>query len=77
MRRETYGGSGRSFVKMLRLDEHKTVVLAVHSAGRWPQCGIPFDVEWAAAVRPRDGKISRVDVHGDFSKALKVVGLEP
>jgi hypothetical protein len=77
MRRETYGGSGCAFVKMLRLDEHKTVVLAVHSAGRWPQCGIPFDLEWAAAVRPRDGKIGRVDVHGDFSKALKVVGLEP
>ena len=41
MRRETYGGSGCSFVKMLRLDEHKTVVLAVHSAGRWPQCESP------------------------------------
>jgi hypothetical protein len=28
-----------------------------------------------AAVQRRDGKISRVDVHGDWSRTLKAVGL--
>ena len=56
--------------------EQKSVVVAVHAVGRWPRSGIPIDVRWAAAVQLRDDKISRVDVHGDFSKALKAVGLE-
>ena len=52
------------------------VFIGMHSVGRWPQSGVPVDVRWAAAVQLRDHKISRVDVHGDFSKALKAVGLE-
>jgi ketosteroid isomerase-like protein len=53
-----------------------TVVIAMHAVGRWPRSGVPVDVKWAAAVQLRGHKISRVDVHGDFSKALKAMGLE-
>jgi len=51
------------------------VVIGVHSVGRTTS-GIPVDFRWAALVQLRKGKISRVDIHGDWSKALKAVGLE-
>ena len=51
------------------------VLISVHSVGRTTS-GIPVDFRWAAVARLREGKISRVDVHGDWSKALKAVGLE-
>jgi hypothetical protein len=44
--------------------------------GRGNASGVPVDVRWAAAFRVSDGKISRVDVHGDWAKALEAVGLE-
>jgi ketosteroid isomerase-like protein len=52
------------------------VVLSLHSVGRGHASGVPVDVRWAAAFRVIDGKISRVDVHGDWAKALEAVGLE-
>jgi ketosteroid isomerase-like protein len=52
------------------------VVLSLHSVGRGNASGVPVDVRWAAAFRVIDGKISRVDVHGDWAKALEAVGLE-
>jgi ketosteroid isomerase-like protein len=52
------------------------VAVALHAIARWPESGIPVDVHWAAAVQLRGEKISRVDVHGDFSKALDALGLE-
>jgi ketosteroid isomerase-like protein len=52
------------------------VVLSLHSVGRGNASGVPVDVRWAAAFRVIDGKISRVDVHGDWAKALGAVGLE-
>jgi ketosteroid isomerase-like protein len=52
------------------------VVLSLHSVGRGNASGVPVDVRWAAAFRVIDGKISRVDVHGDWTKALEAVGLE-
>jgi ketosteroid isomerase-like protein len=53
-----------------------TVVIGVRSVGQARRSRVPGDVRWAAAVEVRDGKISRVDVHGEWSKALKAVGLE-
>jgi ketosteroid isomerase-like protein len=52
-----------------------SLVLAVHSVGKGKSSGIPLDFHWSAAFHVRDGKISRVDVHGDWSKALKAAGL--
>ncbi|MDQ6811206.1 MAG: nuclear transport factor 2 family protein [Actinomycetota bacterium] len=52
------------------------VVLSLHSVGRGNASGVPVDLRWAAAFRVNDGKISRVDVHGDWAKALEAVGLE-
>jgi ketosteroid isomerase-like protein len=52
------------------------VVLSLHSVGRGNASGVPVDVRWGAAFRVIDGKISRVDVHGDWAKALEALGLE-
>jgi ketosteroid isomerase-like protein len=67
--------SGKQEVERI-VGGEEVVVVGVHAVGRWPKSGIPVDAKWAAAVQVRDDKISRVDVHGDFSKALKAVGLE-
>ena len=53
-----------------------TVVLGVHSVGEGKASGIPLDFHWAAAFHVSDGKISRVDVHGDWAKALQAAGLK-
>jgi ketosteroid isomerase-like protein len=59
-----------------RITETDTaVVVDVHSVGRGRTGGVPVDVKWAAVFTVRDGRISRVDVHGEWSKALKAVGL--
>ena len=52
------------------------VVLSLHSVGRGNASRVPVDLRWAPAFRVNDGKISRVDVHGDWAKALEAVGLE-
>ena len=52
------------------------VVLSLHSVGRGNASGVPVDLRWAAAFRVIDGEISRVDVHGEWAKALEAVGLE-
>ena len=53
-----------------------TVVIGMHSVGRARRSRIPADVRWAALAEVRDGRISRVDVYGERSKALKAVGLK-
>jgi ketosteroid isomerase-like protein len=52
-----------------------SVVLAMHSVGRGKASGVPLDLRWGAVFHLRDGKINRVDVHGDWAKALKAAGL--
>jgi len=52
-----------------------SVVLGVHSVGQGKASGVPLDFHWGAAFHLRDGKISRVDVHGDWAKALTAAGL--
>jgi ketosteroid isomerase-like protein len=52
------------------VEVENTVVIGVHGAGRAMASGMPLDVRWAAIFQVRDGRISRVDVHGDWSKAL-------
>jgi ketosteroid isomerase-like protein len=53
-----------------------SVVLGVHSTSRGTASGVPVDLRWAMAFQVRGSKISRVDVHGDWTKALAAVALE-
>jgi ketosteroid isomerase-like protein len=66
--------SGKQEVERL-IPGESTVVIGVHSVGRAMRSGIPVDVRWAAVVQLRDGLISRVDVHGNWEKALAAAGL--
>jgi ketosteroid isomerase-like protein len=52
------------------------VVLGIHSTFLGKTSGVSVDTRWAVACRVRGGTISRVDVYGDWSNALKAVGLE-
>jgi ketosteroid isomerase-like protein len=66
----------RSMMDIERIVEGEdSVVLGMHSVGRGKASGVPLDFHWSAAFRVRDGKISRVDVHGDWLKALTAAGL--
>jgi ketosteroid isomerase-like protein len=56
------------------VEVENTVVIGVHGVGRAMASGMPVDVRWAAIFQVRDGSISRVDVHGDWSKALAAAG---
>jgi ketosteroid isomerase-like protein len=67
----------RSGQEIERIAETETaVVVDVHSVGRGKTSGVPVDVKWAAVFTVRDDRISRVDVHGDWAKALKAAGVE-
>jgi ketosteroid isomerase-like protein len=67
---------GESTMEIERVVEGEdSVVVAVHSVGKGKSSGIPLDFHWGAAFRVSDGKISRVDVHGDWKNALKAAGL--
>ena len=57
------------------IEGEDTVVLGLHSVGRGKASGVPIDVHWSAAFHLREGKISRVDVHGDWAKALHAAGM--
>jgi ketosteroid isomerase-like protein len=52
------------------------VVLGLHAVGRGVGSGAPIDVRWAAAVQVLNGLISRVDVYGNWERALRALGLE-
>jgi ketosteroid isomerase-like protein len=52
-----------------------SVVLGVHSVSQGTASGVPVDVHWAMAFHVRGSKISHVDVHGDWAKALAAVRL--
>jgi ketosteroid isomerase-like protein len=58
------------------IDGEQGVALGAHTVGRGTTSGVPLDVRWGIAARVATGKISRVDVYGNWAKALKAVGLE-
>lgn len=58
------------------VEGENSVVLDVRSAARGRAGGVPIEVRWSVALHVSGGKISRVDVHGDWAKALKAVGLK-
>jgi ketosteroid isomerase-like protein len=72
---EDFDESSRGQIEQL-LARGDVVVIGVHSRGRGRASDLPIDVRWAAVVQLRDGAISRVEVHGDWSKALQAAGLD-
>ena len=52
-----------------------TVVVQIHTWGQGRASGAPMDVRWASINRFHNGKIVRVDVHGDYTRALAAAGL--
>jgi ketosteroid isomerase-like protein len=72
---EAFEESANGMVVEQLVEGEDSVVLAVHSVGRAKASGVPIDVRWGAAFHVRDGKISRVDIHGDWAKALEAGGL--
>jgi ketosteroid isomerase-like protein len=58
------------------VEGENAVAIAVHSVGRGRASRVPVDVRWAAVCEMHDGRIKRVEVHGDWSKALTAMGLE-
>jgi ketosteroid isomerase-like protein len=51
------------------------IAFGAHTVGRGTASGVPLDVRWGIAARVASGKISRVDVYGEWAKALKAVRL--
>jgi ketosteroid isomerase-like protein len=56
-------------------DVHGRVVVGLRSWGRGRVSGAPIDVRWAAIFAVVDQRIVRVDVHGEYAKALEAAGL--
>jgi ketosteroid isomerase-like protein len=58
------------------IDGEEGVALGAHTIGRGTTSGVPLDLRWGIAARVVGGKISRVDVYGEWAKALRAVGLD-
>jgi ketosteroid isomerase-like protein len=56
-------------------ERNDRVAVGVHSVGSGRSSGIPFNAHYALVFCVWGGKISRVDVHGSWAKALEAVGL--
>ena len=54
----------------------RRVVAAVRSQGRGAGSGVPVDVRWALGFWIGEGGIGRVDISGDYRKALEAAGLQ-
>jgi ketosteroid isomerase-like protein len=54
-----------------------TIVAGIHSRGRGRSSGAPIEVRWALIAHFRDGSIERVDVYGDYDRALEAAGIVP
>jgi ketosteroid isomerase-like protein len=57
------------------VEGENSVVLRVHSVAQGRAGAVPVNLHWAMAFHVRGSKIRRVDVHGDWAKALEAVGL--
>ena len=59
-----------------RIVEHEDMVVTeTHSRGRGKASGAPVQARWGTVFQLRDGKIIRVQICGNFEKALKAAGL--
>jgi ketosteroid isomerase-like protein len=52
------------------------VVAEVHTWGQGSASGVPIDVRWGMCVRLRDDRVARVDIHGDYARALEAANLD-
>jgi uncharacterized protein len=57
------------------IEGEQGILLAAHSVSRGRSSGVPLDMRWSLVFRVRGGKVSRVDVYGDRTKALEAAGL--
>jgi ketosteroid isomerase-like protein len=72
----SYGGTGDSGMEIEEFAEGDgVVVIHVHGWWRSERGGVPLDMSWAQIVRLAGGRIARVDVYGDYTRALKAAGL--
>jgi ketosteroid isomerase-like protein len=71
---EDVDGAGGEIERIAAVDGR--VVVGLRSWGRGRGSGAPIDVRWAAIFEVVDQRIVRVDVHGEYAKALEVAGLQ-
>lgn len=57
------------------MDTGDSVVVQLHTSGRGRASGAPIDTRWASLYRFRDGKVVRVDVFGEYGRALTAAGV--
>jgi ketosteroid isomerase-like protein len=68
-------GRGGTSIEQIAVG-NECVVVGLHSVAWGKGSGTPLDLHWAAFFSVTAGEISRVDVHGDWKKALRVAGVE-
>ena len=66
---EDYAEGGTKIERYL--ESERRVVAGFHSWGRGRASGVPLDVRWAAIFELRDRRVTRVDVHGSYEKAVE------
>lgn len=66
---EDYAEGGTK-IELYRESE-RWVVAGFHSWGRGRASGVPLNVRWAAIFELRDRRVTRVDVHGSYEKAVE------
>jgi len=71
----SYGGSGGSRMEIEKVTEGDDVVVTL-ARGTWRSGGgVPLETRWGQIFELRDGRIVRVEVHGDHARALRIAGL--
>jgi ketosteroid isomerase-like protein len=53
------------------LERERWVVVGLHSWGQGKASGAPVDVRWAAIFELHEKRLTRVDVYGDYAKAVE------
>jgi ketosteroid isomerase-like protein len=71
---EDFDAAGLEIERLAESGEQ--VVAEMHTWGHASASGVPLDVRWGVCLRLRDGRIARVDIHGDYARALKAANLD-
>ncbi len=70
---EDFDMAGNEIERVAELDRH--VVVGFHQWGCGRLSGAPIDVHYAAIFELVADRIARVDIYGDFTRALEAAGL--